>query len=48
MKTGDNIALFALPKPLSPQKGFDPRPLREEILAVSRDVGLLTVAYGRQ
>ena len=42
------FALFALPKALSPQKGFDPRPLREEILAVSRDVGLLTVAYARQ
>jgi phosphatidylethanolamine-binding protein (PEBP) family uncharacterized protein len=42
------FALFALPKALAPQKGFDPRPLREEILAVSRDVGLLTVAYGRQ
>jgi phosphatidylethanolamine-binding protein (PEBP) family uncharacterized protein len=42
------FALFALPKALSPQKGFDPRPLREEILDVSRNVGLLTAAYARE
>ena len=42
------FALFALPKSLSPQKGFDPRPLREEILDVSRNVGLLTAAYARE
>jgi phosphatidylethanolamine-binding protein (PEBP) family uncharacterized protein len=42
------FALFALPKSLAPQKGFDPRPLREEILGVSRDVGLLTAAYARE
>ena len=42
------FALFALPRPLSPQKGFDPRPLREEILGVSGDVGLLTAAYARE
>ncbi len=42
------FALFALPKALSPQKGFDPRPLREETLAISRNVGLLITAYARQ
>jgi phosphatidylethanolamine-binding protein (PEBP) family uncharacterized protein len=42
------FALFALPTSLDPQKGFDPRPLREEILAASRDVGLLITAYARE
>jgi len=42
------FALFALPKALDPQKGFDPRPLREEILELSRDVGLLITAYARE
>jgi len=42
------FALFALPRSLAPQKGFDPRPLREEILDVSRNVGLLTAAYARE
>ncbi len=41
------FALFALPRALSPQKGFDPRVLREEILAISGDVGLLPAVYAR-
>jgi phosphatidylethanolamine-binding protein (PEBP) family uncharacterized protein len=41
------FALFALPRALSPRAGFDPRPLREEILAVSGNVGLLTAIYSR-
>jgi phosphatidylethanolamine-binding protein (PEBP) family uncharacterized protein len=41
------FALFALPRALSPQPGFDPRPLREEILALSGNVGLLTAIYAR-
>jgi phosphatidylethanolamine-binding protein (PEBP) family uncharacterized protein len=41
------FALFALPKALSPKPGFDPRALREEILAVSGDVGLLSAIYAR-
>jgi phosphatidylethanolamine-binding protein (PEBP) family uncharacterized protein len=41
------FALFALPRALSPRAGFDPRPLREEILGLSGDVGLLTAIYSR-
>jgi phosphatidylethanolamine-binding protein (PEBP) family uncharacterized protein len=41
------FALFALPEALSPKPGFDPRPLREETLAVSGDVGLLTAIHAR-
>lgn len=41
------FALFALPRSLSPKQGFDPRALREEILDVSGNVGLLTAVYGR-
>jgi len=41
------FALFALPEALSPKPGFDPRALREEILGVSGDVGLLTAIYAR-
>jgi phosphatidylethanolamine-binding protein (PEBP) family uncharacterized protein len=41
------FALFALPRALSPKPGFDPRALREEILAVSGDVGLMTAIYAR-
>lgn len=41
------FALFALPKALAPAPGFDPRPLREEILALSGNVGLLTAIYAR-
>jgi len=41
------FALFALPRELSPKPGFDPRPLREEILASSGNVGLMTAIYAR-
>lgn len=41
------FALFALPKALSPKPGFDPRALREETLAISGDVGLMTAIYAR-
>lgn len=41
------LALYALPKSLSPAKGFDARGFRKEVLAVSGDVGLLPVAYAR-
>jgi phosphatidylethanolamine-binding protein (PEBP) family uncharacterized protein len=41
------FALYALPRALSPQQGFDARELRKQILAVSGDVGLLPAAYAR-
>jgi len=41
------FALFALPRSLSPKPGFDPRALREEILATSGNAGLLSAAYAR-
>lgn len=41
------FALFALPRPLSPKPGFEPHALREEILGVSGNVGLLPFAYAR-
>ena len=41
------FALFALPRALSPRPGFDPRALREETLAVSGSVGLMTAIYAR-
>jgi phosphatidylethanolamine-binding protein (PEBP) family uncharacterized protein len=41
------FALFALPRSLSPKPGFEPHALREEILDVSRNVGLLPFAYAR-
>jgi hypothetical protein len=41
------FALYALPQSLSPQRGFDPRELRKEILAVSGNVGLLPTVYER-
>jgi phosphatidylethanolamine-binding protein (PEBP) family uncharacterized protein len=41
------FALFALPKKLSPAPGFDPAAFREQVLAVSGDVGLLAVSYAR-
>lgn len=40
--------LYAIPEALSPQKGFDPPPLREEILAQSGNVGLLSASYKRR
>jgi phosphatidylethanolamine-binding protein (PEBP) family uncharacterized protein len=41
------FAVYALPRALSPQKGFDARELRKEILDVSGNVGLLAAAYAR-
>jgi len=41
------FALYALPTALSPKQGFDPRELRERILAVSGNVGLLPTTYSR-
>jgi phosphatidylethanolamine-binding protein (PEBP) family uncharacterized protein len=41
------FALYALPKALSPKRGFDPAVLREEVLGLSRNVGLMAVSYGR-
>jgi phosphatidylethanolamine-binding protein (PEBP) family uncharacterized protein len=39
------FALYALPRRLSPKRGFDARELRKEVLAVSGDVGLLPALY---
>ncbi len=41
------FALYALPKALSAQKGFDPAALRTRAQAISRDAGLLAASYGR-
>jgi phosphatidylethanolamine-binding protein (PEBP) family uncharacterized protein len=41
------FALFALPKKLSPSRGFDPLVLRKEVTDTSGDVGLLAVSYTR-
>ncbi len=41
------FAVYALPRPLSPQKGFDARELRRQILDVSGNVGLLPALYAR-
>ncbi len=41
------LALYALPRSLSPQRGFDPLALRQEILDVSGNVGLLPAVYER-
>jgi phosphatidylethanolamine-binding protein (PEBP) family uncharacterized protein len=40
------FALYALPKSLSPKRGFDPMGLRKQVLGLSGDVGLVTAAYG--
>jgi phosphatidylethanolamine-binding protein (PEBP) family uncharacterized protein len=40
------FALYALPRALSPKRGFDPMSLRKEVLGLSGDVGLVTAAYG--
>lgn len=42
------FALYALPHSLSPQKGFDARELRKEILDVSGNVGLLPAVYAHE
>jgi phosphatidylethanolamine-binding protein (PEBP) family uncharacterized protein len=39
------FAVYALPRALSPSKGFDARELRKQILDVSGNVGLLTALY---
>lgn len=39
--------LYAIPEALAPGKGFDPLPLREEVLAQSGNVGLLSASYKR-
>ncbi len=41
------FALFALPKKLSPSRGFDPLVLRKEVTDTSGNVGLLAVSYTR-
>lgn len=41
------FALYALPRALSPPKGFDAREMRQDILDVSGDVGLLPAVYER-
>lgn len=41
------FAVYALPRSLSPQKGFDPAQLRNEILAQAGNVGLLPAIYAR-
>ena len=39
--------LYAIPEVLSPEEGFDPLKLREEVLAQSGNVGLLGTSYKR-
>jgi len=39
------FALYALPKKLSPSRGFEPMALRREVLDSSGDVGLLALSY---
>jgi phosphatidylethanolamine-binding protein (PEBP) family uncharacterized protein len=41
------FALYALPKRLSPAKGFDPHALREAVLAQAGHAGLLAATYAR-
>jgi phosphatidylethanolamine-binding protein (PEBP) family uncharacterized protein len=41
------FALYALPEALTPSSGFDPRSLREEVLATSGNVGLVAARYER-
>lgn len=41
------FAVYALPRALSPQPGFDGRELRQQVLDVSGNVGLLSIAYTR-
>lgn len=41
------FALYALPKSLDPQKGFDPMALRDAVLKESGNVGLLVTSYQR-
>jgi phosphatidylethanolamine-binding protein (PEBP) family uncharacterized protein len=41
------FAVYALPRALSPRRGFDARELRQQVLDVSGDVGLLSASYTR-
>jgi phosphatidylethanolamine-binding protein (PEBP) family uncharacterized protein len=41
------FALYALPRGLSPAKGFNPLALREQVLALSGNVGFLPTVYER-
>jgi phosphatidylethanolamine-binding protein (PEBP) family uncharacterized protein len=41
------FAVYALPRALSPALGFDARELRHQVLDVSGNVGLLSLAYSR-
>jgi phosphatidylethanolamine-binding protein (PEBP) family uncharacterized protein len=41
------FTLFALPKGLSPARGFDPSALRKAVLEVSGNAGLLALSYTR-
>jgi phosphatidylethanolamine-binding protein (PEBP) family uncharacterized protein len=41
------FALYALPKGLGAQSGFDPAALRKEILDTSGNAGILAASYGR-
>lgn len=41
------LALYALPRTLSPKPGFDPLAFRQEVLDASGDVGLLPGVYER-
>lgn len=41
------FALYALPKRLSPEPGFDPSSFRQQVLAISGNAGFLPVSYGR-
>lgn len=41
------LAVYALPRSLSPQRGFDPAQLRSEILAQAGNAGFLPAIYAR-
>jgi len=41
------FALFAIPKKLSPSRGFDPLALRKEVTDSSGNAGLLALSYAR-
>jgi phosphatidylethanolamine-binding protein (PEBP) family uncharacterized protein len=42
------FALHAIPAALNPPKGFDPRQLRQEVLAQGGNAGVLVFSYGRE
>lgn len=41
------FALYALPRRLSPPRGFDPAALRKQVLGLAGDVGFLPATYAR-